>query len=124
MVVPLLPPPFGYLVIEPTRSMNAMRDQTGTLHEPSVIPEVHTGKGSEIAPFCNELRSRPDTGPGTSATSSDVRLSGLRTAEQIREAAGVLVEADWLRDPTPGTAFGQRGRIAYAVNPRLWESAK
>jgi hypothetical protein len=49
----------------------------------------------------------------------DVRLPGLRTAAQIREAARVLVEADWLREPAPGTAFGQRGRIAYAVNPRL-----
>jgi hypothetical protein len=47
----------------------------------------------------------------------DVRLQGLRTAEQIRAAAGVLVEADWLREPEPGTEFGQRGRIAYAVNP-------
>lgn len=50
-----------------------------------------------------------------------VRLPGLRTAEQIRAAAGALVEADWLRDPAPGNEFGQRGRIAYAVNPRLWE---
>jgi hypothetical protein len=48
-------------------------------------------------------------------------LQGLRTAEQIRAAAGVLVEADWLREPEPGVAFGQRGRIAYAVNPRLGE---
>jgi hypothetical protein len=52
----------------------------------------------------------------------EVRLPGLRTAEQIREAAGVLVEADWLREPTPGAAFGRRGRIAYAVNPRLWQA--
>jgi hypothetical protein len=49
----------------------------------------------------------------------EVRLPGLRTAEEIRDAAGVLVEANWLREPAPGTAFGQRGRIAYAVNPRL-----
>jgi hypothetical protein len=54
----------------------------------------------------------------------EVWLPGLRTAEQIREAAEVLVEADWLREPTPGIAFGQRGRIAYAVNPRLWEAAE
>jgi hypothetical protein len=54
----------------------------------------------------------------------EVRLPGLRTVEQIRAAAGVLVEADWLRDPAPGTAFGQRGRIAYAVNPRLWKAAE
>jgi len=38
-------------------------------------------------------------------------------------AADTLVEADWLRAPVPGTEFGQRGRIAYAVNPRLWEVA-
>jgi hypothetical protein len=51
----------------------------------------------------------------------EVRLQGLRTAEQVRAAAGVLVEADWLQEPAPGHEFGQRGRIAYAVNPRLWE---
>jgi hypothetical protein len=39
----------------------------------------------------------------------DVRLPGLRTAEQIRAAAGVLVEADWLRDPA-----AQRVRAARA----------
>jgi hypothetical protein len=51
----------------------------------------------------------------------EVRLPGLRTAEHIRSAADVLVEADWLRPPAPGTEFGQRGRVAYAVNPRLRE---
>lgn len=51
----------------------------------------------------------------------DVRLPGLRTAEQIRAAADVLCEADWLRQPETGNAFGQRGRIVYAVNPRLLE---
>jgi hypothetical protein len=61
----------------------------------------------------------------------EVRLPGLRAAEQIRAAAeqiraaaDALVEADWLRPPAPGTEFGQRGRIAYAVNPRLWEAAR
>jgi hypothetical protein len=54
----------------------------------------------------------------------DVRLQGLRTAEQIRAAAGMLVEADWLRKPVPGNEFGHRGRIAHAVNPRLWEAAE
>ena len=34
-----------------------------------------------------------------------------------------LVEADWLRPPTPGSEFGQRGRIVYTVNPRVWEAA-
>ncbi len=53
----------------------------------------------------------------------DVRLPGLRSAEQLKRAADGLVEADWLRLPTPGSEFGQRGRVAYAVNPRLWEAA-
>jgi Protein of unknown function (DUF3987) len=52
----------------------------------------------------------------------EVRLPGLRAAEQIRAAADVLVDADWLRAPEAGSEFGQRGRIAYAVNPRLWEA--
>ena len=52
----------------------------------------------------------------------EVRLPGLRTADQIRAAADALVDADWLRPPMVGTEFGQRGRIAYAVNPRLWEA--
>jgi hypothetical protein len=51
-----------------------------------------------------------------------VRLPGLRTADQIRAAADALVEADWLRPPPPGSEFGQRGRIAYPINPRLWEA--
>jgi hypothetical protein len=52
----------------------------------------------------------------------EVRLPGLRSAEQIRAAADALVEADWLRAPSPGGEFGQRGRVAYPVNPRLWEA--
>jgi hypothetical protein len=52
----------------------------------------------------------------------EARLPGLRTAEQIRSAADALVEADWLRPPSPGNEFRQRGRVAYAVNPRLWEA--
>jgi hypothetical protein len=36
----------------------------------------------------------------------------------------ILVEADWLRDPATGNEFGQRVRIGYAVNPRLWEVEK
>ena len=54
----------------------------------------------------------------------DVRLHGLRTSEQIRAAADMLVEADWLRMPVKGSEFGQRGRIAHAVNPRLWEATE
>jgi hypothetical protein len=53
----------------------------------------------------------------------EMRLPGLRTAEQIKSAAEALVEADWLRLPTPGNEFGQRGRVAYPVNPQLWQVA-
>jgi Protein of unknown function (DUF3987) len=50
----------------------------------------------------------------------EVRLPGLRSAEQIKKAADLLVEADWLREPAK-TVFGQpRSRVAYPVNPRLW----
>jgi uncharacterized protein DUF3987/DUF2905 family protein len=50
----------------------------------------------------------------------EVRLPGLRTAEQIKKAADLLVEADWLQAPAK-TVFGQpRSRVAYPVNPRLW----
>jgi hypothetical protein len=50
-----------------------------------------------------------------------VRLPGLRSADDIHAAAAVLVEADWLAPPARGTEFGQRGRSAYPINPRLWE---
>jgi hypothetical protein len=53
----------------------------------------------------------------------EVRPPGLKTAEQISSAAEALVEADWLRPPAPGNEFGQRGRVAYPVNPRLWKPA-
>jgi hypothetical protein len=53
----------------------------------------------------------------------EVRLPGLRTAEDIHAAAGVLVEADWLAMPAKGAEFGPRTRIAYPINPRLWEMA-
>jgi hypothetical protein len=44
---------------------------------------------------------------------------GLRSAEQIKKTADLLVEADWLRAPAK-TVFGQlRSRIAYPVNPKL-----
>jgi hypothetical protein len=51
----------------------------------------------------------------------EIRLPGLKSADDIRTAADVLVEAEWLRSPDAGTAFGQRGRVAYLVNPRLRE---
>ena len=37
-----------------------------------------------------------------------VRLPGLRTAEQIKKAADMLVEADWLRAPVSGSARSVR----------------
>ena len=50
----------------------------------------------------------------------EVRLPGLRSAEQIKAAAKVLVDADWLREPAK-TVFGQpRSRVAYPVNPQIW----
>lgn len=52
----------------------------------------------------------------------EVRLPGLTDAELIREAANVLVEADWLRVPPSGRGFGPRGRVAYAINPRVKET--
>ena len=53
----------------------------------------------------------------------EVRLPGLRSAEQIIKVADALVEADWLRPP-PKTIVGQpRSRRAYAVNPKLKDRA-
>jgi hypothetical protein len=52
-----------------------------------------------------------------------LRLPGLRTAKHARAAADLLVEADWLRAPAPGTDAGRHGSAIYAVNPRLWEAA-
>ena len=51
----------------------------------------------------------------------EVRLPGLRTADDIDAAAAVLVDADWLQQPARGTAFAPRVRHAYPINPRLWE---
>jgi hypothetical protein len=50
-----------------------------------------------------------------------VRLPGLRDAASIRDACDVLVDADWLRPPPKGEGFQSRGRIAYAVNPKVFE---
>jgi hypothetical protein len=48
------------------------------------------------------------------------RLPGLRTAAQIKQAADALVEADWLRAPTPITGSGRgRAPVVYRVNPLL-----
>jgi hypothetical protein len=51
----------------------------------------------------------------------EVRLPGLRTADDIHAAANVLIEADWLMPPARGAEFGPRARSAYPVNPRLRE---
>jgi len=47
-----------------------------------------------------------------------VRLPGLRSAEQVKAAAKILVDADWLRAPVIG--FGAQSKVVYAINPRLW----
>ncbi len=49
----------------------------------------------------------------------EVRLPGLRTAGQIREAADLLVAAGWLNPPAPNMQFGPRLRLSYLVNPRV-----
>jgi hypothetical protein len=51
----------------------------------------------------------------------EVRLPGLRTAEDIHEAASILVEAEWLREPEK--IPGKRPRMAYSVNPKVLEAA-
>jgi Protein of unknown function (DUF3987) len=47
----------------------------------------------------------------------EVRLPGMRSAEQVKAAAKVLVDADWLREPVIG--FGTQRKVAYPVNPKL-----
>jgi hypothetical protein len=47
----------------------------------------------------------------------NVRLPGLRSAEKIKIAAKVLVDADWLREPVVG--FGPQRKVAYTVNPKV-----
>jgi hypothetical protein len=53
------------------------------------------------------------------ALQRDVRLPGLTNAAAIHDAAGVLVEADWLNEPSRSS--GHRGKAAYPINPRVWE---
>jgi hypothetical protein len=50
-----------------------------------------------------------------------VRLHGLKTADDIHDAAQALIAADWLRDPP--TIAGKRPRMAYPVNPKVMEAA-
>jgi hypothetical protein len=56
----------------------------------------------------------------------NIRLPGLKTADQIRAAADALVEADWLfPPPPPRSEFASgRARVAYSINPRVWETAR
>jgi len=49
----------------------------------------------------------------------EVRLPGLKVADDIHAAARVLVEADWLRPPA-GLHGAEHLRAAYPVNPRLY----
>jgi hypothetical protein len=46
-----------------------------------------------------------------------LRLPGLRNADQIKMAAAVLIEADWLHFPKVG--FGAQSKVSYPVNPKL-----
>jgi hypothetical protein len=48
-----------------------------------------------------------------------VRLPGLRSAQEIHDAAHVLIDADWLLPPSKGTEAG-RAKVAYPINPRLF----
>ena len=52
----------------------------------------------------------------------EVRLPGLKAADDIHEAAHALIEADWLRQPPTGTKRN-RARMAYPVNPKVLEIA-
>ena len=47
--------------------------------------------------------------------------TGLKTADDIHEAAHALIAADWLREPP--TVPGKRPRMAYPVNPKVMEAA-
>ena len=49
-----------------------------------------------------------------------VRLHGLKTAEDMHEAATILIAADWLREPP---RVKGRARMAYPVNPKVMEAA-
>jgi hypothetical protein len=49
----------------------------------------------------------------------EIRLPGLKVADDIHAAAHVLVEADWLRPPA-GRGGIEHLRAAYTINPCLW----
>jgi hypothetical protein len=50
-----------------------------------------------------------------------VRLAGLNTADDIHSACKALVEAGWLLPSQRGHG-NTRARVAYPVNPMLWEA--
>src|SRR5260221_7699369 len=52
----------------------------------------------------------------------NVRLPGLRTAEQIKRAADALLEADWLHPPAAGSVVRKRA-IPLGNNPQLAAAA-
>jgi hypothetical protein len=52
----------------------------------------------------------------------DVRLPGLKAAEEIHAAARLLVDAGWLVSPKGSGGAGRR-RQAYSVNPHILEMA-
>jgi hypothetical protein len=49
----------------------------------------------------------------------EVRLPGLKSAEDIHAAAKVLIEADWLKPPAIGKQAQGAPRAAYPVNPAI-----
>jgi hypothetical protein len=50
-----------------------------------------------------------------------VRIAGLNTANDIHVACKALVEAGWLTSAPSGHG-NARARVAYPVNPTLWEA--
>jgi hypothetical protein len=118
--------------------------QDGMLGPPTAITEkAFLGAATLVAEYFMPMAERVYGDAGTSATDRnaatlakwivkekitevhvrhlqrEVRLPGLKTAEDIHKAAHALVEADWLREPP--TVAGKRPRMAYPVNPKVLE---
>jgi hypothetical protein len=53
----------------------------------------------------------------------EVRLPGLKNADDIHAAARVLIDAGWLMPP-PATGGVGRRKVSYIVNPRVFEVAQ
>jgi hypothetical protein len=66
------------------------------------------------------VATRPEEIQGR-ALQRDVRLPGLSDAESIRAAAAVLEGAGWFL-PTAKPPGAGRPRVAWTVNPALWEA--